>query len=160
MKETETHKWPRTRILLVASLALNLLVVGLVAGSWLSGGDGKGKGNERHAEHSLRLGPYARAFSKEERAELRRAFEARKPWFNERRQAMRNFAKELVVVVRTAPFDPDALAELLERQNVLQTAVRAEGQTILAERLTAMTDAQRKSFADRIEQGLKRGSKR
>lgn len=157
--DTKTRKWPWARILLVASLALNLLVAGIVAGAVLSGG-GKDRGGERRAERSLPIGPYSRAFSKDDRAELRRAFEERKPWFDDRRDAMRGFAQELAQVVRAAPFDPAALRDVLDRQSALQSAIRSEGHSILTERLTAMTDAQRQTFADRIERGLRRGKKR
>lgn len=154
----KTRKWSWTRVLLVVSLALNLLVAGAVAGAFLSGG--KDRGGDRRAESRLPMGPYARAFPKEDRAELRRAFEARKPWFDEQRTALRGAAEELVQVLRAEPFDPVALRAVLARQTEKQTEIRAEGQKIFAERLVAMTNAQRQRFADRVEKGLRRGKGR
>lgn len=160
MDKPEKSAWPWTRIALVVSLGVNLLVVGAVAGALLSGGPDPRGTAERRAEKGLPIGPYGRAFSQQDRAELRRAFEARKPLFEQSRRDMRAVAGEIANIVRADPFDPAALKAAFGQQSTLQQAVRAEGQTLLIERLTNMSAAERQAFAEKLEAGLKRGRRR
>ncbi len=148
---------PWMRILLVASLAANLLIVGVVAGAMWSGGPKTVKRDP--GGRGIVAGPYGRAFSKEDRAEIRRSFEERKPWFDETRRKMRGFGQEIATAVRVEPFDGDAIRAILVRQREIQNALQDEGQNLMLERVEAMTPEQRAAFADRLEKAL-RGGKR
>ncbi len=150
------NRW--MRVLLVVSLGVNLLVAGMVAGAYFGGGSEK-----RSGANGLRnswVGPYGRALSKEDRAEMRKSFEGRKPWFDERRGRMRGFGNEMANAVRAEPFDPAVVNDILQRQRSLQSAIQAEGQSMLVDRLTAMTAEQRAAFAENLEKGLRRGKRR
>jgi len=84
--ETPKRKWSVGRIVLILSLALNLLVVGLVAGALL----------HRHQLPDrppriadLGFGPYVRSLSREDREALGTAFKAEEGNFRERRETLR-----------------------------------------------------------------------
>lgn len=158
MSEEKPKPGPsKTRILLIVSLAANLLVAGVVAGAFFSGGPekrGPGRGYS-----NLPLGPYGRAFSKEDRADLRAAFEARKPWFDKSRRQMRGFGKEMAAAMRAEPFDAAAITDILARQSAVWGEIQAEGQKLFVERVSAMTPDQRAAFADKLEKGMNRGKR-
>lgn len=148
----------KTRILLIVSLGVNLLVAGIVAGAFLSGGSEKRGATREHM--NLPLGPYGRAFSKEDRAELRAAFEARRPWFEKSRRQMRGFGKEMAAAVRADPFEATVITDILARQSAVWGAFQAEGQKLFVERVSAMTPEQRSVFADKLEKGMNRGKRK
>lgn len=145
------------RLLLAASLGVNLLVAGIFAGAHFSGKPERSGAQRDH--RSLPLGPYGRAFSKEDRAELRKAFGGRKDWFAKSRSQMRAFGQEMVTAMRAEPFDAGAVEDILNRQGALQTQFQTEGRTLLVDRITAMTADQRAAFAEKLEKGLKRGKR-
>ncbi len=147
---------PWKTILLVISLGLNLLVVGIVAGAFLSGG-GSGKGGfSRVASHIMPLGPYGRALSKEDRAEVRRALEGRKSWFKKTRGDMREAGQDMVAAMRREPFQIEDVSMILGRQADVQSSFQAEGRRLLLERISAMSEDQRREFAQNLEEGLNR----
>lgn len=148
----------KTRILLIVSLAANLLVAGVIAGAYFSDGPEKRAAVRGHS--SLPLGPYGRAFSKEDRADLRKAFEARKPWFDKSRRQMRGFGKEMATAMRADPFDAAEISDILARQSAVWSEIQAEGQKLFVERVRAMTPDQRAAFADKLEKGMSRGKRR
>ena len=61
------------RIVLVVSLGVNLLIAGAFIGSSFS----EKSGREKNSSTLAPVGPYGRAFSKEDRQALRQSFEAR-----------------------------------------------------------------------------------
>lgn len=149
---------PRTpgkvKALLVVSLALNLLVAGLVAGAWLR--DGRPGTRDRDPG----FGPFGEALSPEDRRELRRAFMARMPEMRENRAALKADLQDVVAALRADPFDPAALSAAMDAA-LARMAGRIEvGQELLVQRITAMDAAERAAFADRLEAALERGPRR
>ncbi|MEM7471915.1 MAG: periplasmic heavy metal sensor [Pseudomonadota bacterium] len=140
------------RWLLVASLAINLLVAGAFIGSYASPKSGK----ERNQTAEMAVGPYGRAFSKEDRSAMRASFEQRRGTFRENRAKMRAFAQSLAEVVRATPFEGDAVRAILTEQRALQIQMQEAGSTIMIERLEQMSPERRAAFADRLEKGVKR----
>jgi uncharacterized membrane protein len=142
------------KIALVVSVALNLIVAGLVAGAWL--------GNKHHKgmPRDLSFGPFSEAFSPEDRRALRAALSERAGEFRTSREAARAEFEGLLAVLRADPFDPAALAAALtaiERRN----AERLElGRSLIEARVIAMSAGQRQAFADRLEQALRRNPKK
>lgn len=140
------------RIALGLSLALNLLVAGLVAGAVLRDG-----GPRERMVRDLDFGPFTEALSPNDRDELRRDFVQRAPDLRGMRQAMQADLETFLAALRTEPFDPAALAQVLASQQG-RMARRVElGQELLLDRLTAMDPAERAAFADRLERRLRRG---
>lgn len=141
------------RWLLIASLALNLLVAGLLLGSLIFD-DGPGRG-PRPVE--LALGPFARALDEEDRHAILESLRDRpdlRPMRGEEREAA--FA-DILAAVRAEPFDPARAGAALAAQSSRVEAVQAAVQAELLERLRAMTPEQRAAFAERLDSELRRG---
>lgn len=140
-----TPRW--LRWLLAASLALNLLVLGLVVGDALR--DGRPGGGLRPTE--MALGPFARALADEDRrailSDLRGRPELAPLGRGERGAAFAG----ILAAVRAEPFDEArlraAMAEQSERVEAAQRAV----QDAVAARLASLPPQERAAFADRLE---------
>lgn len=138
------------RILLVVSLALNLAVVGVVAGSAFSGRwrDGPPRGFD------IALGPLASALDRADRDAIRdqlRASSNGKP--RTPREAMSDF-REILTLLRSADFDPEVLEDLLIQQGSRSANLRDQAQSALVARIAQMTPEQRIALAGRMEQQL------
>ena len=140
------------RIALGVSVALNLLVAGLVAGAFLRDG-----GPRDRMVRDLDLGPFTEAFRPEDRDALRRDFVERMPAMRDMRSEMREDFAALLSVLRTEPFDTDAARAVLERQRGRMQERVDLGQALILERLAAMSPADRAGFADRLERRLRFG---
>ena len=150
---------PGLRVVLFLSLAMNLAIVGLVAGFLLTGGPGKAPPrNPRDA-----VAPYTQALTRDDRKAIGRE------WFREMRkegprEAVRERARaeyrEALAVLRAEPFDAGAFAEELDRQNARAAARQQRGQEILVSYVAAMSPEGRAAFADRVAEALERGDRR
>jgi uncharacterized membrane protein len=139
------------RWFLVASLALNLLVAGVVLGDLVGGGPpGRGRPVE------LTLGPLARALGEEDRRAVLRELRGREGGTPSPRERRAAFA-DLVAAIRAEPFDADRAAAALAAQAERMAAVEREVQAALMARLAAMSPEARAAFADRLEGELGRG---
>lgn len=153
MRFAKKIKW--LRILFIASLALNILVIGILAGAALKpGGFAGGRGPE------LGDGLFSRALSEDDRREMR---ERLRPVGQQARTARGEAGKtlvELTQVLRSEPFDPSAAAALFDRMRTQGRDLRARGHDALLLQISGMTPAERAQFADRLEQELARQSDR
>ena len=134
------------RVLLVLSLALNLLVAGLLIGDALTGG-GPGRG-PRPAE--MALGPVAQALDPADRRAILgtlRGHPGLRPLGREERVAG---LQEIAAAARTEPFDQDRLRAALSRQAERMAGAAEAVQEALLTRLSAMTPEERAAFADRL----------
>lgn len=133
------------RVLLVVSLALNLLVAGLLLGDALAGGHGP-----RPA--GLALGPIARALDEDDRRaillSLRGHPNLRPLGQGERDRGLR----EIAGAVRAEPFDPDRLRAALSAQSDRVIQAQDAVRDALLARLAAMPPEERTAFAGRLEQ--------
>lgn len=140
------------RWLLVASLALNLLVAGVLLGDALRGGTG-----QHGRPVALTLGPFARALGEEDRRAILDALEAdealRPPSRAERAAA---FA-EVLAAVRAEPFEPSRAEGAMRAQADRVAEVQRAVQAALVARLAAMPAEGRGAYADRLEGELRRG---
>jgi uncharacterized membrane protein len=135
----------RVKIALALSLALNLVIAGVVGGAMLRDGPPKGGGRD------FGLGPLSEALSREDRKALRQAFVERHPDIRgERREMQADFAA-LVVALRADPFDPAALDAALGAIAARNQALLDTGRDLVAERLKAMSQEERAAFAERLE---------
>ena len=138
------------RWLLVLSLALNLLVAGLVVGALARhGGPG---GRPRPAE--LSLGPFARALEPEDRREILRSLGGRADLRPPGRVDRAALFAEVVAALRAEPFDHARAAAALAEQSERVAEVERAVQEALLARLAAMTAEERAAFADRLETEL------
>jgi uncharacterized membrane protein len=140
------------KIALALSLGLNLLIAGVVIGT-LIGGAGRPPGEVR----DLGFGPFAEALSPEDRAALRQAFLAEAPDLRGMRRAMRSDMAGLLAALRADPFDPAALRAALDAQDARAQGRLDLGKRLLADRLIALTPAERAAFADRLQAAMTHG---
>lgn len=160
MSETPNPS-PRTRtplgvrVALFVSLALNLAVIGVVAGFvWRGGPDGV---PSRHVRDVV--APYTAALDREARREIgRRIF--RNPREDEPRKDLRAQVRmeyaEALELLRQDPFDPQAFSELLTRQNGRAAERQKRGQAELVAHVASMSADERRAYADRVSEALKR----
>ena len=140
------------RIAFFASLALNLLILGVVGGALI-----KGPPHMRpDMVRDLGFGPFTEALDEGDRAALRKAFKDRAPDLRTARHTMRADFAALLAALRADPFDPVALESALARQSVRSAERLALGQQLLRDRLAEMTVDARRAFADRLEASLTR----
>ncbi|SLN49118.1 hypothetical protein TRL7639_02711 [Falsiruegeria litorea R37] len=149
MAETKTPKWPWMRILLVASLALNLLFVGLVVGAALRFG---GPESMRPPPRSLGSALY-RALPDDVRQEMRHHSRS---GHDARRKGGFREVGTVVAALRATPFDADGLKTVLDQQLEHREAFHRSVQDKWFERIKEMSDAERAAYADRLEEISKR----
>ena len=140
------------RIVLLVSLAANLLVLGAVAGHVL-----RDEPRGRVPRVDRVEAPMTFALSREDRREIGRAL--RKEYKENRpsRQEIQAEYRGIIAALRADPFDPEVVAASLARQRQTAQSRVESGHELLLQRLTAMTPAERRAFADRLGEGLKRG---
>ncbi|MCG7494294.1 periplasmic heavy metal sensor [Thalassobius sp. Cn5-15] len=141
------------RVLLFASLALNLAVLGIVAGAFLRfGGPDSDK---RPVQASQIAGAYTHALTPADRRAI---------WHDMRRQSadlpsrtsIRQSHNQVLQLLRRDPLDRDALAQVLRQQIAFGHARAEMGQALLIEHLSDMDAAERAAYADRLEEALKK----
>lgn len=136
---------------LFVSLAVNLLVAGLVAGAvWRGGG-------RPMAMHDPGFGPFEAALDQTDRAALRRAFLARSGELGSPRREMRARMEAFLAALRAEPFDRAALAQAMEAAAAHTEARLHLGQTLMVDHLAALPADGRAAFADRLEAALRHG---
>ena len=140
------------KIAFAVSLALNLLILGLVAGAWMGGG-GPGHGMGRDPS----FGPFSEALSREDRRAIRQALWAERDTLIAGREAAKAEFATLLTALRAEPFDPVAVDAALSAIVDRFADRLVLGQGLLAERIGAMAPADRLAFADRLEVALSRG---
>jgi len=138
------NKTPKAiKIALGLSLALNVAVVGVVAGALLhDGGPG-------HMPRELGLGPFTEAFSPEDRQAMRQSFMSHASemgGMRGMRDAMQADRQAVLTALRANPFDPAAFQAAVAAQGDRMASRIALGQTLSAE--------ERAAFADRLEHML------
>ncbi|MEO3415405.1 periplasmic heavy metal sensor [Roseovarius sp. CAU 1744] len=142
---------PWLRLLLILSLALNLLVVGAVVGAMITWSNWR-------PHHGPRLesggGPLTRALSHEDRRAIGK--EMRKAWRDSKQDGHDHHAElaGLVADLKVTPFDPAPVAARLRRHRQSFDERLDLGLTLLLERLTRMTPEERASYADRLQEVL------
>lgn len=143
------------RIALAVSVALNLAVLGVVAGAMLRDGPGMRVAMVR----DLGFGPYSEALAPEDRKALRRALFDRAPDLRDTRRLMREDTEALLALLRADAFDATAFETRMEAQHQRMESQLRLGQDLLQEFIAAMSPDARRAFADRLEAVLRRASK-
>lgn len=146
---------PTLRVVLFLSLAMNLVVVGLVAGFIVRGGP----------PHPPKRGgsdyviPYTRAFDEDQRKDvwrsLKRDFAERRERGGDRAGVIAGYNQALEVL-RAEPFDQAAMIAVLEGQTARANERLAAGQQVLTNHLSALTQAERAAYADRLAREIER----
>lgn len=138
------------RIVLVVSLALNLLVAGVLLGAWFDRGP--------HRDSRLReagpMAPFVAAMDSGNRhallGDLRGGERSRgSSDFRARFDAMLN-------AIRVEPFDPMRLEDALAEQRAAAALRQEAGERLLVDRIATMNPAERTAYADRLEAAFAR----
>ncbi|MDU9007144.1 periplasmic heavy metal sensor [Sedimentitalea todarodis] len=137
------------RLLLGASLALNLLVVGLAIGAALRFGGPEGA---RRPPTVLGATLY-RELPREDRRAIR---EAMRGAALDRGPDRKTAARQVADLVRATPFDATAVEMLFSQQAARRDEWQTLANAVLIEHLGRMSEAERAAYADRIEEALSR----
>ena len=138
------------RIVLVLSLALNLAVVGIVAGAVLS----DRTGDRPPRSFDLGIGPVAQALNRQERREVGRML----------RQAQvlrdldpRGRAAEMLAVLQSEPLDVDRLRAVFRQQGADVVRLQSTAQEALLTTIINMSPQRRAAFAAALAEEIQRG---
>ena len=153
---TDTPKGPKSgrglRIALAISVALNLAVAGVVAGTMMRNhSDGGRTGQVRELDFGL----YTEALSREDRRALRQAFLAKSPDVRQIKRQRRDDALAVLAALRATPFVPENLTAVMQAQQQRTARQLGLGQNVLRDFLIAMSPADRAAFAGRLEDRLR-----
>jgi len=152
-------KWMRP--LLFVSLALNLLVVGAVSGIVLRHDPQTRYEKTRTSPmRDLGYGPFDHALSPKDRREINREIAERDGDLRGNRDEVRQQFTTLLTLLRASPFDADAVREIVEEQRNKLNERQLIGQEVLLNRITAMSDSERATFAGHLERSLRRSLRR
>lgn len=146
------------RVLLFVSLALNLLILGAVAGAVMGQRpDRAGGPPSASLVRDLGLGPYMLALQSDDRKAIRSAAGGERGTdLHAGRRAMRSAYEETIVVLRAETLDSERLLVLIQQQAEAADVGRQLGQRLLVERISRMSLSERHKVAERLETHLKR----
>jgi uncharacterized membrane protein len=151
MSENQTKPRNWQRILLVASLALNLCIIGAVAGIALGGGP-----KDRVQRFDLTVGPLTRAMDSDRRDAIREDLRESGAFRAEDRAGMRRDVAALLVTLRQDGFDEAAFRDVLMRQRDRMQSGQAAVIEAVAAQVTDMSPQERAAFADALEEQFRR----
>ncbi len=137
------------RILLFASLALNMVILGIVGGAILN--VSRGEEHPRMIARDLGLAPYLMAMDPDQRKQLEKASGSFKPKLREGRKEWRDAYVQTLDAIRAEPFDANALRAAMAWQSELATRSRDVGLEVMIQQLEGMSAAERAAFADRLK---------
>lgn len=135
----------------MASLAINLLLVGLIAGSYLNGRSGPPRG------YDLQLGPLAQVLPREDRRKIGDRIRAEVGASGQSRRERRAAFEALLAAVEAQPFDPERLSFLISAQQDRQDIVRSAAIEAFVAHLTTLTADERQSLAENLREGIRNG---
>lgn len=141
------------KIALGLSLAVNLLILGLVAGAILAMGPGRSRDDDPRLR-SLGLGPFAIALSREDRAAVGGRID--RDALRQDRRALGLGLVQLRAALLAEPFDRAAAEAALSQSRSAAASLQAEGHRALLDQIDTMSAADRAELADRLGRALRR----
>ena len=162
MSETGSTSRPRTarwvKIALALSLAINLAIVGLIAGVVLRrDGDDGGPPELR----SLGLGPFPLALSRGDRDELRGRIEGHSEPLREDRREIGRSLRAVQTALLADPFDRASAEAAFAQSRDRAASLQEFGHRALLDQIETMTAEERAELAERLGQMMRRfGSSR
>jgi hypothetical protein len=140
------------KVLLVLSLALNLLVAGLVAGAALRHHDrDDGRMRERaEVPRDFVRSPLLAAL------DVGRELMGAEGSIRENRADLRARFERLLVALRAEPFDRASIEAILDEQRAAGARRLERAEAAVLDRLSAMSPEARAAYADRLDRSLRR----
>lgn len=139
--------------ILLASLAVNLLIVGIIVG-WLASPDGPRR-TEWRTVRGLVGEPFIRALPDDHRRALVREVLRDDNRLRESRESLRARFEAFLSELRKEQFDIDKIQTLLKEQRKVALDRQDMGERFLLERLETMSVGERRDYADALEQALR-----
>ncbi|MFK7881277.1 periplasmic heavy metal sensor [Roseobacter sp.] len=146
----------RYKAILGVSLAVNLLVVGMVAGAAFRFGGEGGPRDMRSAGLGAYGLPYMIALPPEARREIIREIKSERNGQKLDRSARRALYNDVLNALRAVPFDADSLATSVAQQADTTISVQQSAQSAWLVVVSQMSDAERQAYADEVENALKK----
>ncbi len=155
--KTLANRWIKP--ILLVSLALNLLVAGVIFGHTVSpdsrryhdfDGDARGVIGE----------PFVRALQAKDRRALIADIVKDRPRIRENRDSLRQRFDAFLTALRADPYDSETVAQLLLEQREAAVGRQEIGEALLLKRLEDMTATDRAAYADRLEESLRKFKRR
>lgn len=141
------RRW--TRYLLVASLGVNLAIVGLVGGAFLRGGPPEHMRPPREVS-LLGLRPYYRALDAESQKRLDAAIGDGVGQMRAGREAFGAHLKAMAAALAATPYDEAALKAVLDAQRGKIDANMALGRDLFLQTVRDLDDESRAALAERL----------
>ena len=141
------------RWLLVASLGLNLLLLGLAAGAIL-------RGPPDRVRAGPALGYYAHALPNPYRRDLGRELRASRGDWAATRDALRDQRLAFAAALTAEPYDQDRVEALLAEEQSFATSLGARARALLAAQIARMDPEARAAFAERLQDSRRRDPQR
>ncbi len=164
LEQTEASKPTRSplwmRILLLASLAVNLLIVGVVVGTVTSSPGDPERGERLRGARDLAPPPFVLAIEREDRRALLRSLREATDSEGRDRAQVRADLQSILEALRSDSFEPDAVRSLLGAERSRSRTRQEAGEDLLVDYLTALSPEERRAYADRLERILRRVGQR
>lgn len=152
--KTQRARAPRwMRIAFGVSLALNLAVVGVLAGTFarFGGPPSRGPGMISYAT------PYIRALPREAQHEIFRSVRQQLPKDVFSRKAGRLLYAEMIEALKANPFDPVRVQAILDRQNTTAVTVQSAAHKAWLAHVVAMSPEDRAAYANNVSEEMRHG---
>ncbi|TMV94936.1 periplasmic heavy metal sensor [Thioclava sp. BHET1] len=144
------------RWVLIGSVTLNLLVIGVIIGGIF--------GHDRHPPRmvvgDVTLGIFTKSLSPEDREALRQEAQKRAPEFRAMRMQARADLTALIGALKAQPWDRAEVKAILTRHQDRMVKRVQLGDELIFERFDAMSVADRRDFADRLQKDVEQHEKR
>ena len=134
------------KLLLAVSLALNMLVVGMIGGMMFHGGPFTSAMSARMAAY----GPLTRALSREDRAIIGQTMRGELGDARQNRQKRAAGIEALKNALMADDYDSDTAHQLIVELQEIGLKRYTLGQQLLHKRLDTMNDEERRAFASRL----------
>jgi uncharacterized membrane protein len=156
-----SSKSRRMRWILIASLGVNLAIVGLVAGAALRGGYHDSDVRARAMQsRDFGFGPYVAALDASERRVIGRAFIGKAGRPDKAHNAVQAKFEAILDAIKADPFEAQVLkTQMLTQLNDLAELQRI-GADVITDHIAAMTPEARAAYAVRLDQALQRPPRR
>ena len=148
MSEVKSKSPVWMRVVLIASLALNLAIVGVVGGAFLRGPEGR---EDRSVSPGREFRMLAGSLPQAHQDALRKA--ARAEWRDIRthRETIKKQRAVLIEALRSDTFDIATFADAMKAQQATWAELGTRGMDMLVDRVRSMTPEERAGFADNLE---------
>ena len=148
MTETKPQRRPLwLRLLIGASFALNVLVIGALIGLIATGPFR----DDRPPMRSTGVAPLVGLLPPKERGEVFTQMRALGRDVGVTPSSQADARQRIIAAVSADPFDPDALVALLRTERERFTTYTSQGEAALAQALAGMSPSERQGYAERLE---------